>query len=165
MLEAIVAVAFPMLAIYAGCTDFLAKIIPNRVSLLAVAFYFVAALGLGMPLQMLGWSMLGAAIVFCLGLIPFSLNVMGAGDVKFATVAVLWLGVGQILPFLFFLSLYGLAMILIMVFFHRELSNIRAPNVAFFDEIQTRLPLPYGIPMAIAALQLYPASPIVRLAF
>jgi prepilin peptidase CpaA len=163
MFDALVIVALPLLAIYAGCTDFLAKIIPNRVPLLAVLLYFVAALGVGAPLGVVGSGVAAALIVFACGLVPFALGVMGAGDVKLASALALWFGLGQLLNFLLLVSLSGLAMVVVMVAFRREISAIQAPRIAFFAEFASGLPIPYGIAIAAAALQLHPTSPLMRL--
>lgn len=164
MFEAIATVALPLLAIYAGCTDFFAKIIPNRVSLLVVAFYGVAAIGLHAPLGTVGSGLAAGALVLVLGLIPFAFGVMGAGDVKFASAAAVWLGFDQVLPFLTCVSLYGALMVLFMVGFRREIAMAYTPRIAFFAEAGTRMPLPYGIAIAAAALTLQPMSPLVRIA-
>jgi prepilin peptidase CpaA len=163
MFEAIAAVALPLLAIYAGCTDFFAKIIPNRVPLLAVAFYAVAALGLGAPLAVVGSGVAAMALVLGLGLIPFALGYMGAGDVKLAAAAALWLGLGQTLPFLMLVSLFGGLMVLLMVVYRDQIRLAYTPRIAFFAEAGTRMPLPYGIAIAAAALMLHPTSPLLAL--
>lgn len=164
MFEAIATVALPLLAIYAGCTDFFAKIIPNRVSLLVVAFYGLAALGLGAPLATIGSGLAAGLLILLLGLIPFSFGMMGAGDVKLASAAALWFGFDNALPFLMAISLYGAVLVLVMVAFRREIASAYTPRIAFFAEAGTKMPLPYGIAIAAAALTMHPASPLVQIA-
>lgn len=164
MFEAIAIVALPLLAVYAGCTDFFAKIIPNRVSLLVVAFYGIAALGLGAPLATIGSGLAAGVLVLALGLIPFGMGVMGAGDVKLASAAALWFGLDQVLPFLTGVSLFGALLVLFMVAFRREIAIAYTPRIAFFAEAGTKMPLPYGIAIAAAALMQHPASPLVEIA-
>lgn len=164
MFEAIATVALPLLAIYAGCTDFFAKTIPNRVPLLVIASYVVAALGLGAPLAVIGSGAAAMALVLGLGLIPFALGYMGAGDVKLAAAAALWFGLGGVLPFLMMVALYGGVIVLLMVVYRREIGLAYTPRIAFFAEAGTRMPVPYGIAIAAAALTLHPTtSPLVAL--
>lgn len=164
MFEAIATVALPLLAIYAGCTDFFAKIIPNRVSALVVLFYLVAALGLSAPLATVGSGLAAGVVVLALGLIPFAFGVMGAGDVKLASACAVWFGLGEIMPFLTLVSLYGAVLVLIMVGFRREIAMAYTPRIAFFAEAGTKMPLPYGVAIAGAALTLHLSSPLVAIA-
>ncbi|MBP0656315.1 prepilin peptidase, partial [Mycobacterium tuberculosis] len=131
---------------------------------LAIALYFVAGFGLGAPRPLLGSGVAAGFTVLALGLIPFALNVMGAGDVKLAAAAALWLGFPLMLPFLFLVSLYGGVMLIVIVGFKREIGAVHAPGIAFFEELGSQLPMPYGIAIAAATLHLFPSSPLLRLA-
>src|SRR5262249_24115936 len=57
--------------------------------------------------SILPWNLGFAAILFVIMLFPFSMKMMGGGDLKLLTVALLWVGPFCALPFALFLFLFA----------------------------------------------------------
>ncbi|HTE77627.1 MAG TPA: prepilin peptidase [Xanthobacteraceae bacterium] len=99
---ALVAVLF-----YIGFTDFRSFKIPNNVILLLLVLYVLFAIVARTPPEVLS-NLILAAITFVVLLWFYTKGVVGAGDVKFVTVACLWIGLHCALLFsLFLLILIG----------------------------------------------------------
>jgi prepilin peptidase CpaA len=105
-------VAYCGLLLWAALSDFRAFIIPNQVSLGALALY--PAYAASVP-QVANWagSLVIAAIFFAVGYGMWRLRTMGAGDAKLLPVAVLWAGSANVTPFL--LSLVGASFALALI--------------------------------------------------
>lgn len=161
MIEAAILVIFPMLVAFGGASDLLTMTIQNRVSILLVAGFAVVALGTGLPLAGWGLHILGLLPVFlvCFGF--FAAGWMGGGDVKFISAIALWIGfTPELLPFLLFVAIYG-AVLTLGLLSLRQIAVV--PNTLARQEWFLRLHdnksgIPYGIAIAIAGLQVYPAT-------
>lgn len=157
-----VVLVFPLLVVWAAVTDFMTMTIANRISVgLAVAG--LLALALTAP----GWPAIGAHLgaagtVFAVGFACFAFGWMGGGDVKFATAVALWLGWGQLLEYAVTFSVYGGLLTLLALFSDRVLDPLPALKVGFLARFQEHRRVPYGIALSVAALQIFPATPWMR---
>jgi prepilin peptidase CpaA len=150
---------FPL--VLAGVSDFRTLRIPN---------YLTAALALAFPLAVLlagekvDWlSHLEAGlIVFAGAAILFALRVMGGGDVKLLAATALWAGLGQVIPLLVLVALIGgvFAMAVLALRHPFVQTTILATLRRLPAFAQARMPIPYGIPIAVAGLLMVPALPI-----
>jgi prepilin peptidase CpaA len=155
---------FPALVIIAGLTDVTSFTIPNRVSLLLVAGYALAAPALGRPLPEIGVDIavgLGALIV-AIGL--FSMGWIGGGDAKLFAAASLWLGWSGLPLFLMATALAGGALALVLLQVRAAwlrpylsggpawLARLAAPESA----------VPYGVAIAVGALVAFPHCSITN---
>ena len=95
-------------------TDLEAMRIPNRICLAIAALYPVHVLSATAPTD---WplALAVAAAVFAAGLIPFTLGLMGGGDVKLMAAAALWAGPAAAFDFVLVTTFLGGLMALVMV--------------------------------------------------
>lgn len=82
---------FSGLLIWAAISDFRRYIIPNQVSLGALALYPVYVLSAPEPINW-QWSLVMAGIFFAVGFVMYIVRAMGAGDAKLLPVVMLWVG-------------------------------------------------------------------------
>ena len=158
VLTAVVAI-FPIVVVAAAATDFLTMTISNRLSG-ALAVAGLAALALSAP----GWAAFGghvaaAVVVFALGFGFFAMGWMGGGDVKFAAAVALWLGWGPLLDFALGFSIWGGLLTVAVLIADRALAPLPALRVGFLAQFPDHKRIPYGIALAVAALQVFPTTP------
>lgn len=82
---------FSGLMAWAAVTDFRRYIIPNQVSLGALALYPVYVLSAPEPV-IWQFALVMAAVFFAVGFVMYLLRAMGAGDAKMLPVVILWVG-------------------------------------------------------------------------
>jgi prepilin peptidase CpaA len=82
---------FSGLLAWAAVSDFRRYIIPNQVSLGALALYPVYVLSAPDPVNW-QWALVMAGIFFAVGFVMYVLRTMGAGDAKLLPVVMLWVG-------------------------------------------------------------------------
>jgi prepilin peptidase CpaA len=169
MLNEIIAVlvlaVFPALLAIAAVSDFLTMTISNRLSIgLALAFLVLAPL-VGMPLNAIGYSLLGAGAVFlvCFGL--FAANVMGGGDAKLLTAASLWFGFTPALAgFLVAVAYAGGGLTLLFLLLRARADLVLAMGIPLPASVVGSRKIPYGIAIAAGGLMAFSASPLAILA-
>ena len=154
----VVWLSFVGINVAAAITDLLSYRIPNALVLaLLVLFLAIGALNVG-DVEWL--SHIGASIlVLGVGVFLYAFNQMGAGDVKLLSTLALWAGIFPLVQLLFFLSIFGLAGMLVIVLLRIIMPRLQASGVASdrpsLPRILTRgQGIPYGIaigPAAIAA--------------
>lgn len=83
--------------------------LPNVVLLGLLALYPLWVVAHPEPVHW-AWALLIAGVALAIGMGLFALNVIGAGDAKFAAVAFLWAGPEAGLPYFLYFSLIGGAM-------------------------------------------------------
>jgi prepilin peptidase CpaA len=159
---AILTLFYPAIMIHAGLGDLRTMRIPNRLILLLLAGYVVAVPLIGLTLTDVLWAVAAAAAVFAFGFLSFSCRWMGGGDVKLMTVAALWLGAGNVVPFIFYTSIFG-ALLTILVLIFRQ---VRLPAGWQAREWIARLHrrdagVPYGVAIAAAGVVVYLRTPWV----
>jgi prepilin peptidase CpaA len=150
---------FPTLIIYSGVSDLLRMTISNRVSLgLALAFVVMALLT-GMPVATIAWHLAAGFSVLVVTFTCFACGWIGGGDAKIAAATALWLGFGQLFPYLATASLFG-GILTIALLRARTLPlpdvAARQPWIARLHRLDTGIP--YGIALAAAALVVYPST-------
>ena len=147
--------------VMAAVSDFRTLRIPNWLTgALALAFP-LGALAAGQPVDWL--SHVGAGLaVFAVAALLFALRLMGGGDVKLLAATALWVGLGQLLPFLMLVALVGGAFAIVCLVLRHPLvqSAILATLRRLPVLAQKNLPIPYGIPIAVAGVLMAPALPI-----
>ncbi len=157
--EAIRLTLFPAAMAFAAASDLLTMTIANRVSLVLVASFFVLAALAGMSgadvLAHLGAGAAVLAVTFTF----FALGWIGGGDAKLAAATALWLGFGHLLEYLFYASLIGGGLTLLIL----EYRNRPMPQLLVGHEWAERLHhqragVPYGIALAAAAILVYPQT-------
>jgi len=166
MIQAAVLVVFPMLVAFGGASDLLTMTIQNRVSILLIAGFCALAFAAGLPLNAWGYHALGLVVVFLPCFLFFAAGWMGGGDVKFIAAISLWIGFSpELLAFLFFVAVYGM-LLTVGVILVRSRAVVPAALVRqewFMKLHDPKNGIPYGIAIAIAALQVYSSTVWFRL--
>lgn len=151
---------FPLAMIYAAISDLFTMTISNKVSLILVGAFVVAAPFLpGMDITTFGLHLAAGAIVLVGAFTLFSFGWIGGGDAKVAAAAALWLGLGYTLEYLVWTAMFGGALTLVILVARRRL----LPVFAVRHEWITRLHdsgngVPYGLALGAAALMVYPQT-------
>ena len=153
--------AFTFLVVFAVVTDVTRLIIPNWISISLVALFAAFIVIGGRPLPF-GTHALVAAAVLVLGFAAFAAGWMGGGDVKLMAALALWAGPDAVAPFLFYMSLIGLALALAV---RAAMNYLRwFENAEGVIELSRLFPrwvrrglTPYGFAIGVGALMTIPA--------
>lgn len=140
VLSVLALLAYGVPLVLAGWTDFTSYRIPNLVSGALAFLYPLAAFLLGHMAAIPG-HLLVAGAVLAVGLPLFALRVMGGGDVKLLSAAALWLGPVGIADFACLTAILG-GFYSLAVVVARSVTKSEARRI------------PYGVPIAAAALML-----------
>jgi prepilin peptidase CpaA len=153
---------FPGAMALAAATDLFTMTVPNRIALVLVAGFLVAA-----PLVGLGWSEIGlhAALAIAALIVTFtffSFGWIGGGDAKLFAATCLWIGPAALLTYSLFTALIGGVLTLALLFYRR----VPLPAMLTSEGWLVRLHdpkegVPYGIALAAAGLLVYPDTPFM----
>lgn len=153
---------YPLVMIHAGIGDLRTMRIPNHVVLLLFAGYFVAIPLVPLTLPNVAWSVAAAAAVFVLGFVGFSFGWMGGGDIKLLTVATLWLGAGNVAPFIFYTSIFGAVLTIVILIFRCLSLPVAWQRWDWIARLHQRdNGVPYGMAIAAAGITVYVRTPWV----
>lgn len=162
MTQAIIFVVFPLCLAVAACSDFLTMLIPNRVSAILLAAFFVVAPLAGLGLNEIAMHAAAGAIVFSACFALFALNVMGGGDAKLLTASAVWFGMTfSLFEFLIYVSFIGGILTLAILSLRAHTNTILASGLPVPTHLMTAKKVPYGVAIGIAAFMAYPASPLM----
>ncbi len=121
-------------------TDLRERIIPNWsnavIALAAPVYWWL----IGLHWNDVAFQIAFAGVCFGFFLIPFAMNAMGGGDVKLIGALALWFPVVLFIKILFFMSLIGGAITLLLWGLH------------YYRKEKGRVEVPYGVAIALAAL-------------
>lgn len=147
MLRSLVVLAFLGLLLSAAVIDLRRFVIPDAVvvGLLGLWPTWIALNGFG-PV---GFTILGAAAMFLLGLALFAGGLMGGGDVKLLTVLSLWAEPSGLLMFLLVTSVAGGLLSIVWLL---PLRRLMAPVVGWSEGLRDNKQIPYGVAIAIGGL-------------
>ena len=156
MMSSVALLLFPAGMALAATSDLLTMKISNKLVLLIVAAFFIVALAVQLPLDVLGMHVLCAALVLAVGFAFFAFGWIGGGDAKLAAATALWLGFDLAVPFLVYSTLLGGVLTLAIL----GLRNLPLMPVlaryGWLERLHDRKScVPYGIAMAIAGLLIY----------
>src|SRR5438105_10001646 len=105
-------------------SDILSYRIPNALVLALIGLFLAVAAFHGASVDWL--SHLGAAgLCLAVGVVLYSFGHMGAGDAKLLAAAALWAGIVPLVPLLFWISVTGLAGMLLILVLRRLLVPFR----------------------------------------
>lgn len=158
MTPSVIWLLFIGINIAAAITDVVSYRIPNALVMALLALFLLIA---AINVADVEWlSHIGATfLVLGAGVFLYGLNQMGAGDVKLLSALALWAGVIPLVPLLFFVSVFGLAGMLVIVLLRIIMRRLQASGSASDPRCLPRIltkgqGIPYGIaigPAAIAA--------------
>jgi prepilin peptidase CpaA len=151
---------FPAMMAFAASSDLLTMTISNRVSLILIGGFFLFALVIGMSGSTMLWHIGAGGMVLAVAFGCFAMGWIGGGDAKLAAATALWFGFDHLMPYLFYASLLGGALTLLLLCFR----TLPLPQYLAAQEWVQRLHdkksgVPYGIALAAAALLVYPDTP------
>lgn len=99
--------AFTAAMIYSAVEDVLRMTVSDRLVLLLLIAYPILAPLAGYSLSMIAASSAAALVVFFISIALFALGWMGGGDGKLLTVGTLWVGAGNAISFVFYMTFIG----------------------------------------------------------
>ena len=161
MLSNIALFIFPVLMAYAASSDLLTMRIANWL----VALVVIAFIGLAL-LARISWTDIGmaaaaAAIVLASAFAFFAFGWIGGGDAKLVAATTLWVGFGYMLQYLIYSALLGGALTLLILWLRRYPLPTWLSRHKWIDRLHDpKTGVPYGIALAIAAILVYPDTPI-----
>lgn len=148
--------AFVPLMLWAAISDVLRFEIPNRISALLCAVFFIAVVTADTgPIPVL-WHVAAAAAVFLVGFGLFAIRIFGGGDVKLLAASALWCGWGLLPMLLVIIALSGGVLALILVVGRRLYPKGWGPE--WLAHLFSReAPVPYGVAIAAGNILLFVA--------
>lgn len=162
MVEALVLVVFPFCMAYAAISDMITMTIANRVSLLLVAVFLVAAPLSGMPMAAVGMHLLAGLLVLAVTFALFAIGTMGGGDAKLLAATAVWMGLGMSLAeYVVIGSVFGGALtLLILVYRNSPISDVTGHLVLLRKFSDRRVGIPYGVALGLSGFVVFPTSPM-----
>ncbi|TBG01625.1 A24 family peptidase [Rhizobium leguminosarum] len=161
MIAAAVFVILPLCLAMAALSDLFTMTIPNRISVILTASFFVLAPLSGLGLAEIGMHLAGAAIVFSACFALFAFNVMGGGDAKLMSAAALWFGLNESLLFLMTdVAMIGGLITLLILLVRGQSDTILAIGLPVPNSVLLAKKIPYGIAIAIGGFMAFPSSPL-----
>ena len=163
MAEAIILVVFPFCMAFAAISDLLSMTIANRVSVILIGAFAVAAPLAGMDWSVYGMHFLAAGLVLAVSFGLFAIGGMGGGDAKLLTATALWMGFGiHLVEYLVVSSFFGGILTLLILAYRRSPIAVFAGRVGFLRRIaDDKAGIPYGIALGIGGLVVFPATPLM----
>ena len=165
MFEHALLFVFPAVMLLAAASDIASMTIPNRLSLALVAGFAVLALLVGMSPEAALWHLAAAAATLAVGFVLFAFGWMGGGDAKLAAATALWLGFGLLPDYIAVTAVAGGVVTIAILILRRwplsEAAQGRSWLVRLHD---SQNGVPYGVALAVAALFVFPHSPLPLLA-
>ncbi|PMS15344.1 peptidase A24A prepilin type IV [Trinickia dabaoshanensis] len=126
-------------------TDLRDRRLPDPLVAAFGSLYLVHAWLIAMPWDVVAQHVLTACVCFAIGACLHVAGQLGGGDVKLASMLLLWVGARAACPTLALVSLCGLPLLLIGVAADRLV-----PASTFGHWCSAKRGLPYGVPLAIA---------------
>ena len=160
MLDYLLMIVFPGAMAFAAAMDLFTMTIPNRISIVLVAAFFVLAPLAGLSLYDMSLHIAAGCVALAVGFLFFSRGWMGGGDAKLCAAAALWFGFEHLVEFALVSALLGGAMTLALLFVRK----IPLPMGLLGQSWIVRLHndeegIPYGIALGTAGLIVYPWTP------
>lgn len=154
---------FPALMAFAAASDLFTMTIPNRVSLLLIAGFFILAGFGGMPLEQIGLHAAAGLTVLVVAFACFAFGWIGGGDAKVAAAVGLWFGFPPLTNYLLYASLIGGALTLLLLEFRRWPLPYALGSQDWLLRLHRKeTGIPYGIALALGALIIYPETDWIK---
>ncbi|MFS8144015.1 prepilin peptidase [Rhizobium sp. BR 249] len=161
MIAAAVFVILPLCLAMAAFSDLFTMTIPNRISLILIASFFVLAPLSGLGLQAIGMHLAAGAVVFTACFALFAFNVMGGGDAKLLSATAFWFGLNESLLFLMIdVAIIGGFITLLILLVRARSNTILAIGLPVPNSVLLAKKIPYGIAIAIGGFMAFPSSPL-----
>jgi prepilin peptidase CpaA len=160
----------PALLMAAAFFDLTTYTIPNLlpaglVVLFAVFMITLAAGGHPMAWSDIGLHLFAGLVGLFLGVGMFAVGWVGGGDAKLFAAALLWLGWESLYEYVILALLLGGVLTMALVVLRRvPLPRVLAEQPWFARLADAKAGVPYGVSLAIAALQVLPDTEVFRIA-
>lgn len=159
MIEYAVLLVFPAAMAFAGAMDLFTMTIPNRISIVLVAAFGVAAAMTG-----IGWSALASHLgagflMLVIGIGMFAMGWLGGGDAKLLAATALWIGFDHLLAYLIVAGIAGGLLAIVILLYRSILPPLWLARQRWALNLHSaRTGIPYGIALAAAGLHVYPST-------
>ncbi|MDH3662419.1 MAG: prepilin peptidase [Alphaproteobacteria bacterium] len=147
--------ALTCLLLVACLSDLKAFRIPNAVPFALIALFLIKAAAIS-GITVWPGHVVAFGLTFGLGILAFALGLIGGGDAKLMAALALWFGMDALPSFLAITAVGGgaLALILVAVRHVAALGPIAAGPAAGWRLLHRHAPVPYALPITLAALWL-----------
>lgn len=158
MLEALIFVVFPFCMVFAAISDMLSMTIANRVPLLLIVVFAVAAPLTGMDWATYGWHFAAGGLVLSVTFGLFAIGGMGGGDAKLLAATAIWMGFNvHLIEYLVISSFLGGVLTLGILVYRKSTLAVFTRHSAFLQHLANeQTGIPYGIALGIGGLLTYP---------
>jgi prepilin peptidase CpaA len=162
MLEALIFVVFPFCMVYAAVSDMVSMTIANRVSIILVVVFALAAPLTGMGWTDYGWHFAAAGLVLSVTFAMFAIGAMGGGDAKLLAATALWMGMSmELLQYLVYGAMIGGVLTLLIILYRASpLSALTGNYLLLRHFADKKTGIPYGVALGAAGLLVYPSTPL-----
>ncbi|MCR6500554.1 prepilin peptidase [Shinella sp. CPCC 101442] len=162
MTQALIFVIFPFCLAVAAFSDFFTMTIPNRVSVILLGAFLVAAPLAGLGLTEIAMHLGAGLLMFSIGFVLFALNTMGGGDVKLLSASAVWFGINpSLMEYMIYVSAFGGLLTLGILILRAKTSMVHASGLPVPVHLLSGRKVPYGIAIGAAAFVAYPSSPLM----
>ena len=107
MIGSALMLVFPVAMAFAAANDLFTMKIPNKISILLVAAFALAALYIAMPVETVLMHVGIGLLVLAVGFVLFSMNLLGGGDAKLMAAGALWMGPEHALFYVAYVTIFG----------------------------------------------------------
>ena len=150
---------FPALMIFAAMMDLFTMTIPNRISIVLVAAFLIAAPVTGMSWEQFFTHLGTGTGVLVLGIALFAFGLVGGGDAKLLAAASLWIGFNDLGDYIFMVVLMGGLLSLMLLIYRGMLPPSWLLNQPWALRLHNKKEgIPYGLALSGAALWIFPAT-------
>ncbi len=163
MPEAIILVVFPFCMLFAAISDILSMTIANRVSIVLIGAFAVAAPLAGMDWSVYGMHFLAAGLVLMATFAMFALGGMGGGDAKLLAATSLWMGFGiHLIEYLVISAFVGGILTILILLYRNSPISVFAGRAEFMRRIgDQKEGIPYGVALGIGGLVVFPETSLM----
>jgi prepilin peptidase CpaA len=159
VIEYAIILVFPAAMAFAGAMDLLTMTIPNRVSIVLVAAFAVAAAMMGIGWWALASHLSAGLLMLVIGIGMFALGWLGGGDAKLLAATALWIGFEQLLPYLLLAAMAGGALAIAILLYRRMVLPLWLARQGWALNLHgAKTGIPYGIALAAAGLHVFPST-------
>jgi prepilin peptidase CpaA len=155
---------FVIALLAAASFDIASYRIPNTIVVLLLLGFVIVSLAVSAEVDWLDHLIAGTGL-FVAGILFYSLGQMGAGDVKLLGAIALWGGTGALLPLVFWISVSGLLVIIVLLSLRRLMPLLQGWRAI---SLPASLPkvlvpgegVPYGVAICLGtliAISMFPA--------
>jgi prepilin peptidase CpaA len=157
VLEIAILTVFPGAVAFAGAMDLFTLTIPNRVSLVLIAAFFLLAPLSGLSAVEIANHAGAALLTLAVSALLFVRGWLGGGDAKLVSAVALWLGFEHLLAYLLYVAVAGGVLAGLFL----ALRAVPLPAAIGRQAWAVRLHdsgggIPYGVALAAGALLVYP---------